>query len=592
MRMALRNVILGILILAVPVQAMAQEEEAISFELSLSKDRLGVNERLRADFQMNRDGDNFVPPDFEGFRILMGPSQSISSSWINGVRSYSKTYSYTLAPLSKGTFTIGQASIVIDGKTFKTIPKQVAVTEAVDQPNGEPSADRIADENLHLVAEVSNGNPYLNEPVSVAYKLYVSPSIVVSHFRPLDNPKYNNFWSHDISLSRYNVEEGVYQGKPYRFVILKQVVLYPQKSGSLEIEPLALDVSLEVPTERRDFFGGRIYTKTNKVVSAGKRTIQVKPLPNEGKPAGFNGAVGDFSFEVTTTKDALNASESLQARVTVEGEGNLKLFQLPKLSLPSALEVYDPEFKENVRTDLSGMRGSVSEEYTIVPSYQGKYPIPSISFSFFNPETGTYETIDSGEITIDVLEGPMAATADKVAESSPGIRVQSSDQFYFLKLNPELSPRIWRPFFGTGAHLAWLFGPLLIIPLFILFRRKQEARLLDVEGTRMRKANRLARKYLSTAKKALGNKEAFYVALEKALHNYLKAKLKIETSEFSKDKIRTLLTDKNVDEATLHHFIRLLENCEMARYSPFSQVQMEQDYQSASEVITALDKEL
>jgi hypothetical protein len=133
---------------------------------------------------------------------------------------------------------------------------------------------------------------------------------------------------------------------------------------------------------------------------------------------------------------------------------------------------------------------------------------------------------------------------------------------------------------------------LLIIPLFILFRRKQEARLLDVEGTRMRKANRLARKYLSTAKKALGNKEAFYVALEKALHNYLKAKLKIETSEFSKDKIRSLLTEKNVDETTLNNFIRLLENCEMARYSPFSQVQMEQDYQSASEVITALDKVL
>jgi hypothetical protein len=574
------------------VSALGQESGDVTFEVQVSKERLGVNERLRADFVMNRDGDNFIPPDFEGFRILMGPSQAISSSWINGVRSYSKTYSYTLAPLSKGNFSIGQASIIIEGKTYKTIPKKIEITDAVAQPNGAPSADEIADENLHLIAEISKTNPYMNEPVSVVYKLYVSPAIIVSNFRPLDNPKYNNFWSQDIPLSRYNIEEGMYQGKPYRYVILKRVVLYPQKSGNLEIEPLALEVSLEVPTEKRDFFGGRVYTKTNKVVSAGNRTIQVKPLPSAGRPVDFSGAVGDFDFEVTTTKDALNASESLQAKVVVSGSGNLKLFQIPKLNLPSALEVYEPEFKEDVNTTISGMNGSVSEEYTVVPSYQGKYPIPAISFSFFNPESEKYEEISSGEITINVLEGPKdtAETADAVV--SPKSGVPRGDQFYFIKLAPQLVPKQWTPFVGSRMHLALLLGPLLAIPLFILLRRKKEARDMDVEGNRVRKANRLARKYLSTAKKALGDKEAFYVALEKALHNYLKAKLKIETSEFSKDKIRTLLSEKKVDEEAGEGFLSLLENCERARYSPFSQVQMEQDYQKASEVITALDKAL
>ena len=577
-------------ILGLPV--FGQQDDAVTFELELSKERLGVNERLRADFTMNRDGDNFAPPDFEGFRILMGPSQAISSSWINGVRTYSKTYSYTLQPLAKGKFTIGQASIVIGGQTYKTIPREVTITEAVDQPNGTPSADRIADENLHLVAEVSKSNPYMNEPISVVYKLYVSPSIVVSNFRPMDNPTYNNFWSHDIPLTRYNIEEGLYEGKPYRYVILKRVVLYPQKSGALEIEPLALDVSLEVPTDKRDFFGSPIYTKTNKVVSAGKRTIQVKPLPQAGRPDDFSGAVGDFRFSVTTTKDALNASESLQAKVTVEGKGNLKLFQLPKLTLPSSLEVYEPEFKENVRTNLAGTQGSVSEEYTIVPGFQGKYPIPSISFSFFNPETESYQRVSSDEITINVLEGPRPTTATIPAAKTEKSTVVGGDQFYFIKLTPHLLPKRWNPFFGSTAHLVWLIAPMLLIPVFILFRRRQDARERDVEGARVKKANRLARKFLSTAKKALGNKEEFYVALEKALHNYLKAKLKIETSEFAKDKIRTLLTDRNVDPEGAEGFIGLLENCEMARYSPFSQVQMEQDYQKASEVITALDKTL
>ncbi|MFZ9002793.1 MAG: BatD family protein [Robiginitalea sp.] len=569
-----------------------QQDDAVTFELELSKDRLGVNERLRVDFTMNRDGDNFVPPDFKGFRILMGPSQAISSSWINGVRTYSKSYSYTLQPLAKGKYSIGQASIVIRGETYKTIPREVTVTEAVDQPDGAPSADRIADENLHLVAEISDTNPYMNEPVSVVYKLYVSPSIVVSNFRPMDNPTYNNFWSHDIPLTRYNIEEGLFEGKPYRFVVLKRVVLYPQKSGSLEIEPLALDVSLEVPTDKRDFFGSPIYTKTNKVVSAGKRTIQVKPLPQSGRPSDFSGAVGEFQFTVSTSKDALNASESLQAEVTVEGKGNLKLFQLPKLTLPSSLEVYEPEYRENVRTNLAGMQGSVTEEYTIVPGFQGKYPIPSIEFSYFNPNTERYERIASDEITINVLEGPRQTTAAETAPKTEKSTVVGGDQFYFIKLTPGLVPKKWDPFFGSKAHIVWLFGPLLLIPLFVLFRRRQDARERDVEGARVKKANRLARKYLSRAKSALGNKEDFYIALEKALHNYLKAKLKIETAEFAKDKIRTLLSDKKVDLSGVEGFIGLLENCEMARYSPFSQVQMEQDYQKAGEVITALDKTL
>lgn len=572
---------------------LGQEEAEVTFELKLSKERLGVNERLRADFVMNKDGDNFVPPDFEGFRVLMGPSQSISSSWINGVRSYSKTYSYVLAPEAKGRFTIGQGTIVISGEVYKTIPREVTVTEAVDNPNGAPSVDEIADENLHLVAEVSKTNPYMNEPVSVVYKLYFSSTVGVSNFRPLDNPKYNNFWSQEIPFSKYSIENGTYGGQPYRYVVLKRVVLYPQKSGELAIEPLALEVSLEVPTEKRNFFGERIYATANKTVSAGRRTLQVRPLPETGKPADFSGAVGDLDFKVTTSKTSLKATESLQATVSVSGSGNLKLFQLPKLTLPSSLEVYEPEFKEDIRTTISGMQGSVSEEYTIVPGFQGKYPIPPINFSFFNPRTGTYERMRSGEITIEVTEGPTAAPASTPA--APGAvksPVISGNQFYFIKLRPELSSKTWSPFFGSRAHMIWLLAPLLLIPLFVVFRKKREERQRDVVGNKVKRANRLARRYLSRARKLLGQKDAFYVALERALHNYLKAKLKIETSEFSKDKIRELLTERGVAPDTVGAFTRLLENCEMARYSPFSRVQMQQDYDKASEVITELDKSL
>lgn len=573
---------------------MNAQDNAVTFQMKLSKEKLGINERLRVEFVMNKDGDDFTPPDFTGFRVLMGPSQSLSSIFINGVRSFSKTYSYTLAPTARGKFTIKQASIVIDGKTYKSLGKQVEVTAAVDKPSDQMTVDDFANDNLHLVAEVSKANPYLNEETSVVYKLYISPLLRVSNYRPLDNPKYNNFWSQDIPIQRQNIENGTYKGKAYRFVVLKRVVLYPQKSGKLEIEPLSLDVTVDVPTNKRDFFGGRMYSQTNKTVSAGRRTINVKNLPSAGRPSNFGGAVGQFDFTVSTSKTSLNASESLQAIIKVNGKGNLKLFQLPEPELPGSLEVYDPEFNENVRTKLSGMQGMVSNSYTIVPTFKGKYPMPSISFTYFNPKTEKYNTINSKEILINVIEGPSNASVSATSSSNNTKQtvVSTGNQFGFIKLKPNLRTIGSNYFFGSKYFYVWWLSPLLLIPLAILFRKKRDAIASDIDGNKIKRANKLARKYLSEAKKTLGKKDAFYVSLEKALHNYLKAKLKIETSEFSKDKIISLLSKKDVDNAAQDGFLGLLTNCEMARYSPFSDVQMQQDYDKASEVISYLDKQL
>ncbi|MER3375663.1 MAG: BatD family protein [Allomuricauda sp.] len=580
-------------ILFVAHPTYAQDDE-VSFEMNLSKEKLGINERLRVEFTMNKDGDNFSPPPFEGFKVVMGPSQSISSSWVNGKRSFSKTYSYILMPTARGNFTIKQATIEIGGETYKTLPKTVEVTAAVDKPNDQKTVDDVADESLHLVAEVSKGSPYLNEAVTVVYKLYVSPNISVTNYRPLDNPKYNNFWSQEIPVTKHTAQNGTYQGKPYRYVVLKRMVLYPQKAGQLEIEPLSLEIFVDVPTNRRDFFGGRIYTQTSKTVSAGRRTLNVKALPETGKPANFGGAVGDFEFSVTASKNQLNASESLQAVVEVSGKGNLKLFQLPEPELPSSLEVYEPEYEENIQTYTSGMEGKVSNNYTIVPSFRGKYPIPSISFSYFNPNTERYVTLNSEEINIEVLEGPMSTSSNNAigTPSNQQVVVPTGKQFHFIKLTPNLSPIGIDYFFGSNTFYLLMFLPLLLIPIAIFSFKKREAIARDVEGNKVKKANKLAKKYLSTAKKELGNKEAFYVALEKGLHNYLKAKLKIETSEFSKEKITSILLDKKVDTADVEGFIDLLKSCEMARYSPFSDVQMQNDYDKASEVISNLDKQL
>ena len=567
----------------------------VSFDAKVSKRKLGINERLRVDFTMNKDGDDFEPPNFENFTVVGGPSQSINNSWINGVRSFSKTYSYFLAPKKRGVFTVGQASIEIEGEVYKTLPVKITVSAAIDKPKDPNDPNYIASEKIHLVAEVSNSNPYLNEAITIVYKLYVAQGIGVRNSREIDKPRYSDFWSQNIDVNGLGAQQGTYNGEDYLYVVLRKTVLYPQKTGKLNIEPLSLDVTVEVPSNRRDVFGRSFMSTVNRRVSAGNRTINVKPLPEEGKPDSFTGAVGSFIFSLTTNKKELKASEAFEVKLEVVGNGNLKLFRLPELVLPSALEVYEPEHNESVTTLISGMKGKISDSYTVVANDPGSYPIPRVDFSYFDIKTKRYKTLDSERLVISVGTGP-----NMVSEPEDGASKLVSENnitpnlklFRNFKTTKGFTPLQPDPFYKSNLFWVLLLGPFLLIPILLFVVKNRAVRALDVSGNKIRLTNRLARKYLSAAKKSLGKKETFYNALERALHNYLKSKLRIETSEFNKDKIGELLTKKKVESITLEGFLSILTACELARYTPLSSVDMQNDYDKAAQVINALDKQL
>ena len=585
------NYITLFLLLCITQIAVAQ----VKFTAKVSKTKLGVNERLRIDFEMNKDGDNFVPPSFENFTVVGGPNTSVSNSWINGKRSFAKTYSYFLSPKKQGSFTIKQAKIEIDGQVYKTFPVAVKVTKAIDKPKDPNDPAYIASKNIHLVAEVSKNNPYLNEAITVVYKLYVGPGTGVSSWRDKETPRFNDFWNQNLEVKDYKAEVGKYNGEDYQYVVLKKVVLYPQKIGKLKLEPYVLDLTVEVPTGRYDIFGNQRFKKIPQTITAGNRVINVKPFPEKNKPANFNGAVGDFKLKVIASKTVLDVGESLDAKVEVSGKGNLKLFELPKLKLPSSLEVYEPEHKENVRTNLSGMQGRISDSYVIVPQYKGKYPLPEVSFSYFNPKTKTYNTLTSKELVINVINGP-SSVSNNEANTQANVTRQNvttnSNTFSFIKTKADWKSKKQSHFFRSNLFWILLLVPFVLIPIALFLRRNQEKRHADVAGNKRRKADRLAKKYLTEAKKALGKKEAFYIALERAFHNYLKSKLRIETSEFNKEKIETLLQQKEVDTIVVSEFISILENCELARYTPITQVTMQNDYDRSVKVIGTIDKQI
>ena len=586
----MRNKIIFTLFLSFCVNSFSQDQ-SVSFLAEVSKNTLGVNENLRIDFKMNKDGDNFQAPSFEGFRVVGGPNQSVSNSWINGKRTFSKVYSYYITPLKTGSLTIGQAIIEIDNKIYKTIPIKVKVSDSVISNKNPNDASYVVNENLHLVAEVSNSNPYLNQGFSVIYKLYFSPQINVTNVGEIDSPEFNDFWSHNIKIPRLQIERGTFKGDSYNYVIWKKIVLYPQKSGKLNILPMSLDVSVDVPTNKRDFFGNRIYTQIPKTVTAGEREIKVMDLPDDA-PENFSGAVGVFDIELTSTKTELNASESLQATLKVDGEGNLKLFSIPDLETPNSLEKYDPEYKENVKTSTKGMYGNISDTYTLVPQFKGKYPINPVEFVYFNPETKSYKSIYSKEIIINVLEGPSSFNQNNLTVSPSNNIPISKGQFKFLKTKSNLISLESKDFIYSTNFYLLIFIPIGIIIVILLFFKSKKTLSSDINGFKSRRANKLAKKYLSEAKINLLKKDVFYISLEKALHNFLKSKLSIETSDNTKEKIIILMREKNIQNESINSFIKLIENCEYARYTPSTNVAISNDYENAVKVISEIDKQI
>ena len=562
----------------------------VKFEAKVSKNSLGLNENLQVSFAINQDGDNFSPPDFESFRLVGGPFQSTSYSWVNGVKSFNRSFTYILQPTKKGTFTIKSASIEFNNEIYKTAPIKISVTDAIQQPKDPNSPDYKAGEGIHLVAEVSKGNPYVNEPLTVVYKLYFDPRFVVRNVREVANPKYNGFWSQHIDIKKLEAVAGTYNGQDYAMVVWRKVILYPLEAGNKPLEPLSIVLDVDIPTRKRiGFMETMTYETTKKTVSAGAKSINVKPLPEKGKPENFTGAVGNFDFTVKASKTQLKAGESLDLVVTASGNGNLKLFQLPKPEFPNAFEVFDPQHKEEVNTPLTGMTGKISDTYTIIPQFKGNYTIKPQSFSYFDLNSNSYKTVTSEPIEITVLEGNAVASSNQNDNKKPVVK---NDTFQYIKLTSYLTPINKRPFFGSNLFYGLLAAPFLLLPIIILARKKKEARDADEFGNRVRRNTKLAKKFLADAKKQMGNKVPFYMAMEKALHNFLKAKLHIETSEMSKENIQELLLNKKASEATIGQFITLMNDCEFARYTPSSEVAMQQDYNKAVEVISELEKQI
>jgi len=534
---------------------------------------------------MNQNGDNFSPPEFENFQIIGGPNQSIKTSYVNGERKFSKTYSYFLKPLKKGKLKINQASIEIDGEIYKSLQIEVLITDSVKQPS-DSITQYYNDDDIELRALISKGAPYLNEPITVVYKLYYKAPINISDARETETPNFKDFWSQTIKIPQLKVNREIYKGQNYNVVEWRKVVLYPQKVGELEISPLSLNLVLDVPTDKRDFFGNVIYDQTSQMISTGMRRIIVKDLPQQGKPDSFSGAVGNFEFDVILNKNSLRATESFQAELKVKGNGNLKLFDLPDILVPNSMELFEPEREELISTNLSGMSGSVSKFFTVIPRFQGNFPIEEVEFSYFDPNTEKYKVVKSPRLTIDVYDGPVISNT--INNDNSNI-ITSNDSFRFIKLKGNLREVNNDVFFQSQFFYAIVTTPFILLLSFLLFttykRNKKES---SSELIRIEERN--INKMIHSAKESIGDKILFYDKIEKALIKSLIVKFSIRMDSLNKEKIQQICREKGLSKDDVLLIIKLIENCEKARYSRSSDSIMNKDLEIAKKVISSILK--
>ncbi len=581
---------------------------AQKFNVSADRTIVGQGDRFQVDFTFE-GGDvngitNFRPPRFDGFRILSGPNQSSSMSIINGKVSGSLSLSYILQPVNIGEYTIGSASVDYGGKSYSSQPLKIKVEKGSPQQQQQAQGSSVNQQELakgvFIVAEANKSRALLGEQITVTYKLYTKLNIASPQISKL--PSYEGFWSEEIGpIQQINFDLEMYKGERYRVAKIKQVALFPSRTGSLSVTPFELNVPVIVKKKRTgndmfdEFFNDSFFGRTETVELKTKSNtlkIEVDPLPS-GAPGSFNGAVGNFSIKAEVDKQNVVTNESFTLRLNVSGSGNIKLLKAPEPQLPAGFEKYDPKTIENINKG-SQISGQKIIDYLIVPRSAGEKEIPPVEFTYFNPSTRKYVILKSQPFRINVKQGVGGEVVTQ-GVSKEDVKLLNEDIRFIKTSDFNLEPKQEISLIKSWFWISLVVPFLSLVGAFV-YKRKQDELYGNVQLMKFQKAEKEARKRLKLAKAALDNKQttSFYSEISLALFGYLEDKLSIQKSEFTLEKAEEKLISRNVNDELLNRVKQIAEKCEFARFAPQGEMQAAANemYEETVKVIVELDSSI
>ena len=607
----MRKYIFLILMITVSLKMFADDEVTLR---AAAPDVVVNGDQFRLTYTVNsQDVKDFLAPQTKGFDVLMGPSRSQQSSTqiINGKVSSSRsiTYTYILMAVSEGTFNIPAASIEVDGKkifsnplTIKVLPKdkedansnQSQGNSGISSRNQKTSG-RITDKDLFVLATASKTKVHEQEAILVTYKAYTTVDL-----RQLlgKMPDQQGFYVQEVELpaqKTFKLEH--YKGRNYNTVVYRQYVLFPQKSGKLEIPAVTFDAVVAQRVAVSDdpfeaFFNGGGYVEVNKKIVAPKLVINVDPLPS--KPEGFSGGVGTFSLKSDISTTELKANEAVTIKLTISGTGNMKLVSAPEVKFPHDFEIYDPKIEDNYELTANGLSGTKTIEYLAIPRHAGNFTVPAIEFKYFDIASEKYKTLTTEAYELKVAKGDGSASSQQVIAdftNKENVKVLGTD-ILFIKTGDTALRQKGNYFFGTTAYYLWYIIPFLLFIVFVVIYRKQAVENANVAKVKTKKANKVATKRMKLAGKLLSENKVneFYDEVLKALWGYISDKLNIPVSKLSRDNIEAELSGHGVSEDLIKEFISALSECEFARYAPGNQNEaMDKVYSASVDVISKME---
>ena len=549
------------------------------------------------------------------FEILYGPSTSMSSSTtiVNGKYQSQTSYGFTyvLRPKKIGTFTIPAATANINGTKYKSnslsikvLPsdqqgaggqsQQKASNSAVASSSDAGSSPSVSNDQVFIRAIPSKTQVAEQEGLLVTYKIYTR--VDISGMQNPKFPEFKGFMAQEIEVPQnrqWDLEN--YNGANYQTTILKQTVLYPRETGVLTIDKGSFDLIVRVknknPRTRSifdDFF--ETYSDVKKTVYCNSVKINVSPFP-AGKPANFCGVSGSLNMTSSISNQNVKANEAVTIRIKISGNGNLKMIPTPELTFPADFETYDPKVDNAFKNSTSGVSGTKSIEYLVIPRFPGTFEIPAVSISYYDLSSRRFKTLSTQPYTIQVAKGDGNVTnvSGKFANQEQ-LRLLGSDIRY-LKTNIKLEKKPRLLFGSLQFWLAYLL-PLLFFGILLLINRKKLKDNADIARVRNRKANQVAVKRLKKAATFLkeGKKDFFYDEVLKALWGYTSDKLNIPLSKLDKETIETQLTESKVGEDILREYMEILQTCEFARFAPGdAAAAMDKLYEQTMDVINKME---
>ena len=596
-----RAVIILSAIITYCTQSWANEK--VTFTTSAPEAVL-VGEQFKLSYTINtQDVNELKVPSFQGFEVLFGPTRALQNTIFNGNMSESITFSYVLMAKEVGEYTIPGASIIAKGNPITSNAVKVKVLpqdQVSNETQGKESSSQasVSNQDLFVTATVNKSTVYEQEALLLTYKIYTREANL-----QLNNAKFpdlKGFHSQEIEMptnAKWTQEH--YKGRNYFTAVIRQFVLFPQQSGKLLIEPaqFSMVVRKAMPVEdpfEAFFNGGGNVIEINKKISTPKITINVNALP-QGKPKDFSGGVGSFNISSSINNKDFKTNDAITIKLVISGTGNLKLLSNPEIKFPEDFEIYDPKVDNQDRLTQEGVTGNKVIEYLAIPRHAGTYKIPGVSFSYFDLQSKSYKTLKTEDYVVKVEKG--AGNSEQAITNFTNkeeLKVLGEDIRYIKQNKVTLHPK---GHFFYGGMTYWLFYilPSLALIIFIIINRKQASENANIAKMRIKKANKVANKRMKQAGKLLAenNKNAFYDEVLKTLWGYISDKLSIPVSDLSKDNIEDNLINYKVDESLIKEFLKVLNECEFARFAPGDETQaMDKVYSSVLKIISDMESSI